>query len=165
MQALRRHPVPPDPSRKGGMSWGRDGAWGPALLLTGRRSHGPWCPPRGLEADGSHSPASPHPPPTPHSPTPGPGIMEQMFDSLGLCVLSVCWARRGLHGVVAVAPPFLTGLVSLSDLKRVSGGIAVCSRVRSWGAPALTQEEVLVLVVVGQVLQLLLAVLRKEQRS
>lgn len=35
---------------------------------------------------------------------------------------------------------------------------------RVQGAPALTQEEVLMLVVVRQVFQLLLAILRREQR-
>lgn len=59
---------------------------------------------------------------------------------------------------------FLTGLVSLSESgKGVSGRGTDGVRERLW-VPALTQEEVLVLVVVGQIFQLLLAILRTEQK-
>ena len=47
----------------------------------------------------------------------------------------------------------------------MDGHTGVGRRSGLWGAPALTQEEVLMLVVVRQVFQLLLAVLRREAET
>lgn len=47
----------------------------------------------------------------------------------------------------------------------MDGHIGVGRRSGLWGAPALTQEEVLMLVIVRQVFQLLLAVLRREAET
>lgn len=108
-----------------------------------------------------------------HLPAPRPAIVSVgPWAGVWAHVPSVSWAMWGLPGMAAVVPSPLTGLVSLSGSGRLSGGRGDRGphwgekRVRVWlrGAPALTQKEVLMLVVVRQVFQLLLAVLRREKR-
>lgn len=129
------------------------------LCSSRQRRPGPRCPGGGWEQT---APAGTRP--AIMSVGPGAGVWAH--------VPSASWATWGLPGMAAVAPSHLTGLVSLSGSGRLSGGRGDrgphwCEKgVRVWwqGVPALTQEEVLVLVVVRQVFQLLLAVLRREQR-
>ena len=101
---------------------------------------------------------------------------------LGRCPFCVSRARMGLwllllwplsvtHGWstsspwVFLPPCHFLGLEGCQVGAGMDGHTGVGRRSGLWGAPALTQEEVLMLVVVRQVFQLLLAVLRREAET